>query len=172
VAFLESSSFEDAIIKAVSLGGDTDTLACITGALAEAYYKKIPIVLLLNAWRRLPAEIRETVVKFRRWVKETDEKYYFGSFSHEVHGIKDVVLWFSNDSKYDYVKVSNKKNDISGTNCFKISLNNYKTTRCFMDSLIVEEIIAFLKKNKSIIMDYNHLKIYDAEFIHRLESMG
>ncbi len=38
IAFLESSDFEDAIRTAVSLGGDTDTLACITGAVAEAFY--------------------------------------------------------------------------------------------------------------------------------------
>ena len=37
-AFLESSSFEDAIRKAISLGGDSDTQACITGSIAEAYY--------------------------------------------------------------------------------------------------------------------------------------
>lgn len=37
-AFLESCSFEDAIRTAVSLGGDSDTLAAITGAIAEAYY--------------------------------------------------------------------------------------------------------------------------------------
>jgi ADP-ribosylglycohydrolase len=38
IAFLESSDFEDAIRTAVSLGGDTDTLACITGAVAEAFF--------------------------------------------------------------------------------------------------------------------------------------
>lgn len=38
MAFLESASFEDAIRKAISLGGDTDTQACIAGALAEAFY--------------------------------------------------------------------------------------------------------------------------------------
>ncbi len=37
-AFLESDSFEDAIRTAVSVGGDSDTLACITGSVAEAYY--------------------------------------------------------------------------------------------------------------------------------------
>ena len=42
IAFLDSSCFEDAIRKAVSLGGDSDTLACITGGIAEAYYKEIP----------------------------------------------------------------------------------------------------------------------------------
>lgn len=38
IAFLESDGFEDAIRNAVSLGGDTDTLAAITGSIAEAFY--------------------------------------------------------------------------------------------------------------------------------------
>lgn len=42
IAFLESEDFEDAIRKAVSMGGDSDTLACITGGIAEAFYKEIP----------------------------------------------------------------------------------------------------------------------------------
>ena len=42
IAFLDSENFEDAIRKAVSLGGDSDTLACITGGIAEAYYKVLP----------------------------------------------------------------------------------------------------------------------------------
>ena len=42
ISFLESTGFEDAIRKAVSLGGDSDTLACITGGIAEAYYMEIP----------------------------------------------------------------------------------------------------------------------------------
>lgn len=41
-AFLESNDFEDAIRKAVSLGGDSDTLACITGGIAQAFYGGIP----------------------------------------------------------------------------------------------------------------------------------
>lgn len=42
VCFLTSNSFEDAIRRAVAIGGDSDTLACITGGIAEAYYKEIP----------------------------------------------------------------------------------------------------------------------------------
>ena len=42
IAFLESTDFEDAIRNAISLGGDADTQACITGSLAEAFYKSIP----------------------------------------------------------------------------------------------------------------------------------
>lgn len=42
VAFLDSSGFEDAIRKAISLGGDSDTIACISGSIAHAFYKTIP----------------------------------------------------------------------------------------------------------------------------------
>lgn len=42
IAFLESEDFEDAVRKAVSLGGDSDTIACITGSIAEAFYGGVP----------------------------------------------------------------------------------------------------------------------------------
>src|SRR6188768_3087448 len=41
-AFLGSQNYEDAVRKAISLGGDADTLACITGAIAEAHYGGLP----------------------------------------------------------------------------------------------------------------------------------
>ena len=37
-AFLESTDFEDAIRNAISIGGDSDTIAAMTGAVAEAFY--------------------------------------------------------------------------------------------------------------------------------------
>ena len=42
MAFLDSTDFEDAIRCAVSLGGDSDTLTCITGGIAEAFYGELP----------------------------------------------------------------------------------------------------------------------------------
>lgn len=42
IAFLDSNDFEDAIRKAISLGGDSDTIACVTGSIAHAYYGTIP----------------------------------------------------------------------------------------------------------------------------------
>ncbi|MDP7354107.1 MAG: ADP-ribosylglycohydrolase family protein [Desulfobacterales bacterium] len=42
IAFLDSDSYEDAVRNAISLGGDSDTLACITGGIAEAFYGDIP----------------------------------------------------------------------------------------------------------------------------------
>ena len=41
-AFLESDGFEDAVRKAVSLGGDSDTIACIAGGIAQAYLRRRP----------------------------------------------------------------------------------------------------------------------------------
>lgn len=54
IAFLESDSFEDAIRKAVSMGGDSDTLACITGGIAEAYYKEIPAYMIEKTQKVFP----------------------------------------------------------------------------------------------------------------------
>ena len=46
IAFLDSTCFEDAIRNAVSLGGDSDTMACIAGAIAEAYYGGVPRLIV------------------------------------------------------------------------------------------------------------------------------
>ncbi len=54
IAFLESKNFEDAIRLAVSMGGDSDTLACITGGIAEAYYGGVPEDMKLPTERRFP----------------------------------------------------------------------------------------------------------------------
>ncbi len=66
VAFFESSDFEDAVRNAVSLGGDADTLACIAGALAEAYYGGVPVELQRQVMRRLDRALRSEVVAFVR----------------------------------------------------------------------------------------------------------
>ena len=58
VAFLDSTDFESAIRLAVSLGGDSDTLACITGGIAEAYYKNIPDSIALKIWELIPEDFK------------------------------------------------------------------------------------------------------------------
>ena len=64
IAFLESESYEDAIRKAISLGGDADTQACITGGIAEAFYKTIPEPIVKEAKRRLPEEFLGIMERF------------------------------------------------------------------------------------------------------------
>jgi ADP-ribosylglycohydrolase len=58
VAFFDSTDFESAIRLAVSLGGDSDTLACITGGIAEAFYKTIPDDIALKMWSLLPDDFK------------------------------------------------------------------------------------------------------------------
>ena len=64
-AFLEGDSFEDVIRNAVSLGGDCDTLTCIAGSIAEAYYG-IPNELKEEALNRIPIEMQIIVDHFYR----------------------------------------------------------------------------------------------------------
>lgn len=64
-AFLESKDFEDTIRLAVSLGGDSDTLACIAGAVAEAYYGHLPENIADTVWRLLPGDLIEVIEEFR-----------------------------------------------------------------------------------------------------------
>lgn len=64
IAFLESTDYESAVRNAVSLGGDSDTMACIAGGIAQAYYKKVPEEIMREARRRLPAEFIEIIDKF------------------------------------------------------------------------------------------------------------
>lgn len=65
VAFLESTDFEDALRNAVSLGGDADTLACIVGGMAEAYYGGVPPRLAARVQPRLAGLAIDVVERFR-----------------------------------------------------------------------------------------------------------
>lgn len=66
IAFLESVDFEDAIRKAISLGGDSDTIACITGGIAEAYYG-IPDEIARQGLSYLPEEFVTLIDDFNQW---------------------------------------------------------------------------------------------------------
>ena len=68
VAFLESTGFEDALRNAVSLGGDSDTLACITGGIAEAFYG-MPQELRTETLKRLPEEMQDTFEDLRPFLE-------------------------------------------------------------------------------------------------------
>lgn len=61
VAWLDSNDFEEAIRLAVSLGGDSDTLACITGAIAQAYYAEIPDYIVERIQSLLPPAFLQVI---------------------------------------------------------------------------------------------------------------
>ena len=87
-AFFDSHDFESAVRLAVSLGGDSDTIACITGAIAEAFYHEIPAAIVDEMHHRLPEEF---------WTVIT-EVYTAVSDNHNHHKVPDetcvnVCLW-------------------------------------------------------------------------------
>ncbi len=57
IAFFDSTGFEHAVRLAVSLGGDADTLACITGSVAEAFYGSVPTAIAVETRRWLDPDI-------------------------------------------------------------------------------------------------------------------
>lgn len=63
IAFLEGNSFEDVIRKAISLGGDSDTIAAMAGTIAEAYYG-IPNNIALIVQSYLPYSFKNVLIKF------------------------------------------------------------------------------------------------------------
>jgi len=72
IAFLEADSFEEALRNAVSLGADSDTQACIAGAIAEGYFGGVPPDIANEARRRLDAGLLAVVdAACQRWYPHT-----------------------------------------------------------------------------------------------------
>jgi len=73
ISFLDAGGYEDAVRNAVSLGGDSDTLACITGAVAEAYYGKIGPPVMEKVKTCLTPDLWSITEKFcRNYVIQED----------------------------------------------------------------------------------------------------
>ena len=85
VCFLESTSFEDAIRTAISLGGDSDTVGAITGAIAEAYYG-VPEEIEEQALTYLDADLRTIYDEWGSFAPPARERFrvltkYIGKLS-------------------------------------------------------------------------------------------
>ena len=79
ISFLNSDSYEDAVRNAVSLGGDSDTLACITGGIAEAYYGHVSLRILNKVKECLPDDLWQITEKFcRRYGTENSKNLFVG----------------------------------------------------------------------------------------------
>jgi ADP-ribosylglycohydrolase len=66
VAFLDSDDYEDAVRKAISLGGDSDTLACIAGGIAQAFHKSVPSSIIGRVREILPEDLLSVVDRFNQ----------------------------------------------------------------------------------------------------------
>lgn len=64
IAFIESKDFISSIKNAISLRGDADTMACIAGGIAQAFYKEIPENMIATATSRLPQEFLDIIADF------------------------------------------------------------------------------------------------------------
>ena len=69
ICFLESEDYVDCIKLAISLGGDSDTLAAIAGPMAYAYYKKMPDALVYQALKKLPEWMVDVSERFDELMK-------------------------------------------------------------------------------------------------------
>ena len=109
VAFLDSTDFESAIRLAVSIGGDSDTLTCITGGIAEAFYKEIPGECAHTVWSMLPEDFK---VILKKMAEKTDyrlpeviidlESTFASGEVKELEGVEtfqQMVKWFFNPMK-------------------------------------------------------------------------
>ena len=67
ICYLEAESFEDAVIRAISLGGDTDTMGCMVGNIVSASMP-VPTELATFAYEKLPLELREMLVRWNGMV--------------------------------------------------------------------------------------------------------
>jgi ADP-ribosylglycohydrolase len=69
-AFLEGTDFEDAIRKAVSLGGDADTLAAITGSMAEPFFGGVPPGIAEQVIKRIPPDLLGILDRFKEHYRQ------------------------------------------------------------------------------------------------------
>jgi ADP-ribosylglycohydrolase len=65
IAFLEADGFEDAVRNAISLGGDADTMACIAGGIAEAFFGGVPDEIASQTLAVLDERLRNVVGEFQ-----------------------------------------------------------------------------------------------------------
>jgi len=66
VAFLDAQDYATTIKNAISLGGDSDTMACIAGGIAQAYYQAIPADIVRRVRKGLPAELLAVLDRFNQ----------------------------------------------------------------------------------------------------------
>jgi len=86
VAFFESTSYEDAVRNAISLGGDADTLACIAGGVAEAFYGGVPPDITQRAMALLDDELVAVIGRFQERLDLTSRDVKVSRSSLEVSG--------------------------------------------------------------------------------------
>ena len=103
-AFMEGTSFEDVIRTAVSLGGDCDTLTCIAGSIAEAFYG-VPILYEAECSARLPEDMKGVLDRFNAARGRGDAASYDEGLAGNM-GIENAIeQYYANQSKETVIGV-------------------------------------------------------------------
>jgi ADP-ribosylglycohydrolase len=160
-ALLEGNSFEDVIRTAVSLGGDCDTLTCIAGSIAEAYYG-VPYELMYRCEEHLTPELLEILEDFadeylyEDRLKEGCERKRYDDliFGYELANLSDFLIHKIEviDTDEDNIKLEYAEYDNTETN---------SNPRYFEESLTVDrDAIARIKR---IVLDCGARNVVDYE---------
>lgn len=97
IAFLDSKNYEDALCLCISLGGDADTMGAITGAIAGAYYNKMPFSLYTFGMDKLPDDIKNTIVEFdSQYRREVSYRWKNADFDAEslIRKVKSGEIFY------------------------------------------------------------------------------
>lgn len=156
--FLESTDFEDAIRKAISIGGDSDTIAAITGSIAEAYYG-IDKKLINDVERYLPEYIINITNNFYKAIgKDEPFKSELKDFFKQENLYKEDFFDFIKNK----VKTLPSTCPLSWYGCFPIVEDNIiKDIR-----LLVPEIV----DEKSLLVNI-HEYAHALEFFYELDTI-
>ena len=147
--FYESTSFEDCIRNAISIGGDSDTIGAIVGGLAEAYYG-IPEDIKNNAFEYLPDEFIKVIEEFEEYQKKH-------KFVRVMDGTKSNEGGF--DYKIDEINISSDWNP-NETDREKVGGFNFSTE---------DKILRWLHRGDTI---YDVIIPEDAEVVELDEEKG
>lgn len=96
-AYGESGSFEGSIRNAISIGGDSDTVACITGAFSEAFEKSIPADIMREMRKRLPSDWWRII-----WRIKAFENHNVSSDHIDFLKSEDIFVFGSNKNGQHY----------------------------------------------------------------------
>ena len=171
-AFLESTSFEDAIRNAISIGGDSDTLAAITGSIAEAYYG-IPTDIRKHALTYLDERLLKILIEFENKhysfieKKTNDKTVKLTSNKKTMEGERSTMLE-SEIIKNDEI-LSENEMEYEETSSAKLYRHLYEACNILRGPINQDEYksyitpILFLKRISDV---------YDEEFQEALEQSG
>lgn len=109
IAFLESNGYVDAVRKAISIGGDSDTIACIAGGIAEAYYG-MPEQIRQEALSFLTRDMKAVYYRFRDFIKNNPKGLHEASLrssltedlSSDLSGLEKCIDEFYKDMNDSY----------------------------------------------------------------------